>query len=161
MSQLNAAAEAAKVLTRQIEAFATVGKALEGIASLEAAVNEAEARAKRIVSAADEENVKLVKLRAQLFDAEKKLEATAGEAEKIKAEALKFVSDAKAEASLVVKTAQENAGKIVADAKAEAGKIVADAKVDAAKVADDARSAQAEVDRLNGIIAEARAKLGV
>jgi hypothetical protein len=161
MSDLNKAAEAAKNLTRTIEAFATVGKALEGIASLEAAAAFAASEAER-------RQTELLALSAKVGKAQEDLYAAQAETEKAKAEteaavnaAREEVNAAKAEAKALKAEYQKVADGIVETAKASAAKIVADANDEAVAVETVRILAQAEVDRLNGIIAEARAKLGV
>jgi chromosome segregation ATPase len=160
MTDLNKAAEAVKVLTRQIEAFSTVGKALEGIASLEAAAVQAKATADACVAEAEKERAKLDAVRAELNDAKNQVAAAEEAAANAEAGAKQVKANAEAYAKTVIKEADAICVEKITKAKADAEAVDVASKSLLAIKQDEVNAAQAELDRINAAIAEARAKLG-
>lgn len=160
MSTLQDAADELKRFSVRMRAILLVAEELDRIGSIDQAANEAQSRLDR----------------ARVLETEAK--ASIGQAQEtaagIKAQADQALVDARVEASGIIEAAKAAAKKLSDDAKAKTDKRIADASDRAAsidaqtetksaellKLTETIKSANSELDRINGVIAEARARLG-
>lgn len=158
---MNQALEATRVFSRQFEAFATVAKALDGIVSLEAAVNDLEAGVARTKKMRDEASDALVKILGEVEAAKAALTEARANADETVSQAAKAKADADAYVKRAVGEANKIATSTIVKAEADAEAVRVAAQETLGKVEDEVIVAKAELERLNAAIADVRAKLGV
>lgn len=159
-STLSSAVEDIRKLARSMKGISALGDALEGVASVEQAVNESKARLEAAHAAEEQAKQALIVANGQVIVAQSKAQEVLASA---KTEAGKVVAQADETAAKLVHEAKENAAKLTQIAKtnyalAEAG--LEGIRKEHAEVAKSLEEKSAQLANVKAELSAIRSKVG-